>query len=105
MIGQALLCEYEDVLGREQFFGSCVLSSAERKDLLEALLSVSEWVKIYFSWRPNLPDEGDNHLIELAVAGSAERIVTHNLRHLSRAELRFPGIQIVKPATLLKELQ
>ena len=105
VVGQALLSEYEDVLGRDELFGSCVLSSTERTDLLDALLSVSEWVKIYFSWRPNLPDEGDNHLIELAVAGSAERIVTHNLRHLLRAELRFPGIRIVKPVTLLEELR
>ena len=105
VVGQALLSEYEDVLGRDELFRSCVLSSTERTDLLDALLSVSEWVKIYFSWRPNLPDEGDNHLIELAVAGSAERIVTHNLRHLLRAELRFPGIRIVKPVTLLEELR
>lgn len=76
----------------------------ERKDLLNAFLSKCEWVKVYFSWRPNLQDEGDNHLIELAVAGSATRIVTHNLRHLSHAELSFPQIRAVSPASLLKEI-
>lgn len=104
LVGQALLSEYEDVLGRESLFKDCVLNAQERTDLLDALLSVSEWVKIYFSWQPNLPDEGDNHLVELAVAGAADRIVTYNHRHLSRAELRFPGLRIVSPARLMEEL-
>ena len=105
LVGQALLSEYEDVLGRESLFKDCVLHAQERMDLLDALLSVSEWVKIYFTWRPNLPDEGDNHLVELAVAGVADRIVTHNHRHLSRAELQFPGLRVVSPARLLEELR
>jgi len=105
IVGQALLSEYEDVLGRESLFKDCVLNARERTDLLDALLSVSEWVKIYFSWRPNLPDEADNHLVELAVAGAAERIVTYNHRHLSRAEFRFPQIRIVSPARLMEDLR
>jgi hypothetical protein len=29
------------------------------------------WVTVYCGWRPNLPDEGDNHLIGLALARGA----------------------------------
>lgn len=29
---------------------------------MAAFISVAEWIKIYYSWRPNLKDEGDNHL-------------------------------------------
>ncbi|WP_368500055.1 PIN domain-containing protein, partial [Moraxella sp.] len=43
--------------------------------MLNALLSICEWVRIFYLWRPNLKDEGDNHLIELAVAGNANIIV------------------------------
>jgi predicted nucleic acid-binding protein len=43
---------------------------------------------VYFGWRPNLPDEADNHLVELAVAGRASFVVTRNLRDLTRAELK-----------------
>ena len=57
------------------------------------------------AWRPNLPDEADNHLIELAVAGRADCIISHNHRHLGRAELRFPGIQILSPIQLLEALR
>ena len=105
LVGQALLSEYEDVLGRESLFGDCALNAQERSDLLDAVLSVSEWVKIYFLWRPNLPDEADNHWVELAVAGAADRIVTYNHRHLSRGELQFPAIRVVSPAGLMEELQ
>jgi len=59
---------------------------------------------IYFGWRPNLPDEGDNHLVELAVAGAASHIVTRNLRDLRQAELKFPMIKVLGPDLFLKEL-
>ena len=62
------------------------------------------WKRVYFTWRPNLPDEADNHLIELAVAGAAAFIVTRNLRDLNRAELSFPGLRCLAPAPFLKEI-
>ena len=105
IIGQALFCEYEDVLTRRELFRNCPLSEKDRMSLLDAVLSVSEWVKIYYSLRPNLRDEGDNHLIELAIAGSANMIVTNNVRDLLSAELRFPVLRIMRPHELLKEVR
>ena len=105
LIGQALFMEYEDVLGRKHLFHSCPLSGRERQEFFAAFLSVCEWVEIYFSWRPNLPDEGDNHIVELAVAGGAEMIVTNNVRDFRHAQLRFPGLRTVSPHEFLKELR
>jgi predicted nucleic acid-binding protein len=65
--------------------------------------TVRQWTRIYYAWRPNLRDEADNHLIELAVAGQARFIVTRNVRDLRKGELRFPQIAVVTPAQLLKE--
>ena len=53
-------------------------------------------------WRPNIVDEGDNFLIELALAGNAAHIVTNNIGDLQNAELNFPGLTIVKPEKLLR---
>jgi putative PIN family toxin of toxin-antitoxin system len=102
LFGQALFGEYEDVMSREGTFVVSPLSAAEREELLDAFLSVAEWIPVFFLWRPNLSDEGDNHLIELAVAGAATALVTHNLRDLQYGELKFPLLKIVTPAEFLK---
>lgn len=104
LIGQTLFLECEDVLGRERIFRKSPLSAQERQQLFEAYLSVCEWVHVYYSWRPNLRDEGDNHILELAVAGGAAMIVTNNVRDFRGADLRFPGIRILTPRDLMKEL-
>lgn len=105
LMGTALLAEYEDVLGRGALFRRCRLTAAERDELLDIFLATCRWTRIYFGWRPNLPDEGDNHLVELAVAGGASHIVTRNLRDLKRKELKFPGLEAVTPEHFLKEMK
>lgn len=104
LMGAALFAEYEDVLSRSGLFVTSRLSSTERAELLDIFVARSAWTRVYFAWRPNLPDEADNHLVELAVAGGAAFIVTRNLRDLGRAELKFPGLRCLGPETFLKEI-
>ena len=59
--------------------------------------------RVYYLWRPNLPDEADNHVVELAVAGGAEAIITHNTRDFAGAELRFPALRVLTPGALIAE--
>jgi putative PIN family toxin of toxin-antitoxin system len=103
LIGHTLFVEHLDVLSRENLFVRSPLSAKEREDLFHAFLSVCEWVRIYYSWRPNLRDEGDNHLLELAVAGHASTIVTNNISDFQASDLRFENIGIVTPAAFLKD--
>ena len=103
-MGAALFHEYEDLLGRSSLMAKSPLTAKERQSLFTAFLAVTEGVKVYFLWRPNLPDEADNHLIELALAGSAATIVTNNLKDLRHGELRFPGLQIQSPSQFLSTL-
>lgn len=105
LMGTALLTENEDVLGRAELFRKSRLSRSEREELLDIFLATFSWTRIYYGWRPNAPDEGDNHLVELAVAGGAERIVTRNLRDLRRLELKFPRLVAVTPGQFLKEVK
>ena len=78
-MGNALFSEYESVIHRGEIINKCPLTSEEISALLASLMSVSQWISIYYLWRPNLKDEADNHLIELAVAGNAQIIATHPL--------------------------
>ncbi len=102
LINNTLFCEYEDVFNRQEIISKSPYSEAEANELFDAFLSICRWTKIYYLWRPNLVDESDNYLVELAVAGNAEMIVTHNIKDLKRAELKFPQIQIWQPQEVIK---
>lgn len=102
LISNALFSEYEDVAAREKILEFCPLNSEEVRDLLNAYYSVCQWIPIYYLWRPNLKDEDDNFLIELAVAGNSQAIVTNNVRDLFSAELNFKDLKILTPEAFLR---
>ncbi len=99
IFGNALWLEYEDLLGRDIWTNST--SDSERRQVLSALIKVGQWVTVYYGWRPNLPDEADNHLIELAIAGGADVIITHNIRDIKRGEL-LNSIKVQSPSDFLE---
>jgi predicted nucleic acid-binding protein len=100
-MGNALLCEYEQVISREEILRLCPLSAEEIQTLLASFMSICEWTRIYYLWRPNLTDEADNHLIELAIAGNAKIIATNNIKDFKQAELIFSGLLILKPDEII----
>jgi putative PIN family toxin of toxin-antitoxin system len=102
LMGTALFCEYESVIQRESVLAQCPLSQSEIRKLTEAFMSVCAWINIFYLWRPNLRDEGDNHLIELAIAGNADILVTNNLKDFRNAELLFPQLQILSPTEFIR---
>ena len=102
LFGNALWTEYQDVMRRPVWGDATTVD--ERRLVLAALASKARWVTVYYGWRPNLPDEGDNHLIELALAGGANAIVTHNLRDLRGGQLRLGSLRVLTPAQCFKEL-
>jgi putative PIN family toxin of toxin-antitoxin system len=102
VIGVALFSEMEDVLAREDLFQASQLTPSERQELFAAYLSVTQWVPIYYTWRPNLRDEADNHVVDLAVAGNAEYIITQNVRDFVRMELQFPQLKQATAAEFLE---
>lgn len=104
IIGNALFNEIEDVFARAALFESCRLNRRERDELIDTFFSCCEWVRVYYLWRPNLADEGDNHLVELGVAGGADFIVSRDLRNLRASQLQFPQLRPVSPEQFLKEL-
>lgn len=103
LLGPALIAEYEAQLGRAGRFAASSLNESERQELFDIFAATCRWTRVYYAWRPNLRDEGDNHVIELAVAGDAQAIVTKNTRDFTLArELRFPQLRILTPTQLLK---
>lgn len=102
LISNPLFYEYEDVTTRAHILEVCPLTQDEIHDVLNAFYSSCSWISIYFLWRPNISDEGDNLLVELALAGNATHIVTNNIRDFSSSELIFNHLSVVTPEHLIK---
>ena len=98
LMAQALWLEYHDLLGRADLWQDCALTTKERAELLDDFAAVCLWVQIWFLWRPNLPDEGDNHLVELAIAGNAAALVTFNVKDFLPAKFAAAGMKVLTPA-------
>jgi uncharacterized protein len=102
LMGNTLFLEYESVILREEIITLCTLTKQEIFALLDAFMSVCQWIDIYYLWRPNLKDEADNHLIELAIAGNAQIIATKNIKDFLNSDLIFPNLSILKPEQIVR---
>lgn len=92
-----LVLEYEDVLLRATNLGE-----EDVLTVLRFLCSVADRQKIFFLWRPLLPDPKDDMVLEVAVASRARYIVTYNGKDFA-ATRRF-GIEAVTPRAFLEVL-
>jgi len=97
-ISNALAYEYADVLSR--------LLSKDRwqeiQPVLEKLFDQTEFVTVYFTWRPSSPDPGDEHVIDCAMNAGAT-VVTSNVRDFQMVR-RTLGLQVITPAEFAVQL-
>lgn len=99
----ALFPEYEDVLKRPEQRDVTGLTVVQVDDVLAALASAIEPVEVRFTWRPQLSDADDEMVLEAAVNGRADALVTHNLADFAAAAPRF-GLMLLPPGELLKRM-
>lgn len=104
LVTTAIFLEYEAVLMRPEHRLATGMDEADVSGFLAAFASAAVPVELSFLWRPQLKDPADEFMLEAAVNGSAEAIVTHNVRDFHAATMRF-NVRIITPAALLKELK
>ncbi|CZT35269.1 putative toxin-antitoxin system toxin component, PIN family [Rhizobium sp. 9140] len=104
VLSASLFLEYRDVLSRATIFRRARLDGPERDLLLRAFVSTCRWQDVYFNWRPNLVDEADNHVFELAVAANGATVITNNVRDFRSMHLKFPDILIETPQSVLQRM-
>lgn len=102
VMGDALYLEYESLMGREELYLDSSFAEQERSGFFDDFCSICKWIEIHYRWRPNLKDEGDNHIIELALAAGADAILTWNIKDFRKSDLVFPDLSIITPAEFLK---
>ena len=72
------------------------VSVREVEIFLDAVVAMAEPVKTHFLWRPQLRDPGDEMVLETAVNGRANALVTFNVRDFGTVPARF-GIEVMMP--------
>ena len=100
----AMMLEYEAVLKRPHQLAAFHLSLHDIDIFLDGLASMVIPITPFFLWRPMLKDPADEHLLEAAINGQADIIVTFNLRDFRPAHRRF-GVEVLTPQNTLKRIE
>jgi putative PIN family toxin of toxin-antitoxin system len=98
-----LIVEYEATCSREEHRLAAGLNATEVQHFLDGLAALAEPVETHFLWRPKLRDPADEMVLEAAVNGQANAIVTFNLRDYGSTPKDF-GIEVLLPRDALKRL-
>ena len=95
LLSVPLVLQYEAVLLRPEHLAAARASAAQIQALLDALCAICRPVEIAFLWRPTLRDPGDEMVLQAAVNGRADCLLTFNRRDFADAA-RF-GVEISLP--------
>ena len=99
-----LVLEYEAVLKRPAQLTALHGTVQEIDKLLDALISVAKPVYRSFFWRPLLRDADDDMVLETALSGHADLLVTFNQRDFEPGSSAL-GIDVVSPREALKRIK
>jgi putative PIN family toxin of toxin-antitoxin system len=99
-----LFLEYEDVLKRPEQRLAHGLTLPAIDEFLAELAALVEPVDVHFLWRPQARDPNDEMILEAAINGRADALVTYNIADFASAGQRF-AIEILRPAELLRRVR
>ncbi len=99
-----LFLEYEDVLKRPEQRLAHGLTPLEIDKFLAELAALIEPVEVHFQWRPQTRDASDEMVLEAAINGRADAVVTYNVADFAEAGSRFE-IEVLRPPEFLKRVK
>ena len=99
VVSTPVFFEYEDVLHRPNF---AHLTARDVDDFLDFIASVCDRCQVNFLWRPLLLDPDDDLILEAAVSGGVDAIVTYNQKDFIGCE-QF-AVRVISPSDFIKEL-
>ena len=99
-----LFLEYEDVLKRSEHRLAHGLTPEAIEEFLAELAALIEPVEVHFQWRPQSRDPNDEMVLEAAINGRADALVTYNVADFAGPAERF-RISVLRPGELLKKVK
>jgi predicted nucleic acid-binding protein len=90
-----LALQYEAVLTRPEHLADSGATASDVGLLLDALAAICVPVEISYLWRPNLRDPDDEMVLEAAMNGGADRLLTFNERDFKGVD-RF-NVMVQRP--------
>jgi putative PIN family toxin of toxin-antitoxin system len=99
-----LFLEYEDVLKRPEHRLVHGLAPEAIDEFLAELAALIEPVEVHFQWRPQARDPNDEMVLEAAINGRADALVTYNVADFAGPAERF-RISVLRPADVLKKVK
>ncbi len=103
LLSVALALEYEAVCRDPAQRIVSGLSETEVGTIITALSAVAEPVATRFLWRPQLHDPADEMVLEAAINGMADALVTFNRQDFGQMPDRF-GIALLSPQEASRRL-
>lgn len=99
-----LAVEYEAICRRSEHRVAAGLSVREVGIFLDAIVAMGEPVPVHFLWRPQLRDPNDEMVLEAAVNGRADALVTFNMRDYGTVPARF-GVDLLLPREAIRRIE
>ncbi len=99
-----LFLEYEDVLKRPEQRLAHGLAPPDIDVFLAELAALVEPVEVHFLWRPQVRDPNDEMVLEAAINGWADALVTYNVADFATVGDRF-AIPILRPPEVLRRVR
>jgi len=104
LVSVPLAIEYQAVMTRPEHLSASRLIVADVTRLLDTVIGIAEPVRTAFLWRTFLKDPDDDMVLETAVNGQADAIVTFNTRDFRDGAARF-GISVLRPGEAVSRLE
>ena len=103
LVSVPLILEYEAVLTRPELLSVTGFSQADAITIVKAFCKQGQGIHLTTRIRPQLADPADEFVLETAVHGRADAIVTFNLKHFNPAAGKF-GVQVITPRDALERV-
>lgn len=99
----AMFIEYEAVCQRAEHREAAGLNRSETRQFLDALAHLVEAVETHYLWRGRLRDANDEMVLDAAINGQADAIVTFNQKDFGAVASEF-GIEVLLPRDVLRRI-